>query len=108
MGDIVEVVLQVIANACRDGKIGPQPYAVFENSGHRPFEKGDVALSALHQIGERTRCLIVRKAPERVSASLVGEIVEAATADVRHVNSELNLLLARRIGDDIGSVDYRN
>ena len=105
MRDIVEVVLPVIADARRNGEIRLQAYGVFKNSGDGPLQESDVPIPALHKIGKRIGCVVISKTRERISALVIREVIVASTADVRHVDSELDHLLACGIRDDVCSIE---
>ncbi len=50
--------------------------------------------ASLQEIGGRTGRGEIRRALEGVGAAAIGEIIQAAAADIRHINAEADLVLA--------------
>ena len=92
--DIMEVVLPVVADAEGERQILLWPEVVFEDPSERGLEESHMTLPALDEIRKRQRGGVVVETGEGIASWLIWEVVEAAPADVRDVNPELDLMLA--------------
>ena len=61
-------------------------------------------LSHLNLICGRVVCLEVCDAGESVGPGAIGEVVESAPANVRHIDAEAEFLLTVCVGRKIGSI----
>src|SRR5207248_10449414 len=82
-----------------------KPKNTYKEPTQHSLEERDVTSAGLQEIGGRTGRGKIRRALEGVSAATIGEIVEAAAADIRHINSETDLVLAIGKSREIGAVE---
>ena len=66
-----------------------------------------MALAGLDQVSGGIAICEVVLAGERVGAGAVGEIVEAAAADVGDIDAEADLVLAAAVRDEVGAIEVR-
>ena len=105
VGIVVEVVLPVVADSEVERKIRLQADVVLDESGDDFFQKNYVALAGLQEVSGGCGGGEIGAAGEGVSAGAVGEIVEAAAADVGNIDAEAELMLAVGVGGEVGSVE---
>src|SRR5581483_258873 len=104
---IVKVVLEVVAQACGKLKSGFHADIVLDKSSNILFQEHQMPLPALDKVVGRTRCRIVSKARETVSPKSVREVVCASAAPVGYLNTELEIVLAAIIRDDVRALGVR-
>src|SRR5438270_4459990 len=105
VGIIMKIVLPVVAHSKIERKVGKHADIIFKEPTQHSLEERDVTSAGLQEIGGGTSRGKIRGALEGVSAATIGEIVEAAAADIRHIDSETDLVLAVSIGREVGAVE---
>ena len=105
VGIVVKIILPVVAKTDGNGKFAIHPDGIFDKAGECFFQENQVPVALLNGDSRRGVGLKGHEAGECVSAELIGEIVCAAAADVRNVNTEIEELLAVNPGDDVGAVE---
>jgi hypothetical protein len=94
----VKVVLPVIAHSQVQRKIRFQADVIFYKTTKDLLQKRDVALTGLYEISRGCSGGIVGSAGKRVRAAPVGEVIQAAEADIRNIDAEAELVLTAGIG----------
>src|SRR5579872_397055 len=102
---IVEIVLKVVTDARINREVRAHSDVVFEKSAEHLFQKSDVALAGLQQVGCGNAGGIILRTREGVSSGAIGEIVEPAATDIGNVNTETDLMFTVGVGSEVGSVE---
>src|SRR5260370_341230 len=83
----------------------PRANVGLDESTDNSFQKNDVAVAGLDQERRRSSRREIGATSERVGSGAIGEVVEAAAADVGNVDAEADLVLAVGVGGEVGPVE---
>ena len=64
-----------------------------------------MTFTALGDVEERLRCCVGVQVCEGIGSELIRPVVEGAAADVGDIDAELDFMLSRGPGDDVGAVE---
>ena len=104
-GDVVEVVLPVVADSGGHGKIWAQAEGVFDKSGNDLLDERHMAASLLNRDGLRAVRRVIGEAGERIETLREAVVCETAAADIGDVDTKFELVPAAGIGDEVGAVE---